>query len=629
MKPADQPVSTAARDRKQRKRQGVFYTPAAIAQYLAASTLAVSQSSGKKLDELRVVDPACGEGALLWAAYHWLCQHGSAKDGAARFEVLRRQLFGVDLDSQSIENLRQAFRADLGDLIPATQLEPVLASNFRSGNAVLGDAWKVSAGAQTTAFHWHREFHEIRAVGGFDVVLANPPYRRERGAKVDLAELENAPLADRWRQSRMDLWHYFFHRSLDLLRPDGLLNFIVNSYWTTSRAGQPLIARLVEETSPLEFVILETAPVFAGVVGRHLIMQLRKGVTSELCDVLTLRESAYPTAADPNLWAELLQQKNSPAAWPETSSFTRRQIPRDELFQEGQIKLGPREVPHQRRDARLSPSSGTLGELFEVRQGIAENPPRVTLQQAREQPKYCSGEGVFVLTTDELRQLNLSEVEARCVRPYYSAVEVSRYWSPAEPTQWLLYLTRDTASDLVELPHIAEHLGRFRPILERRRETQQGKIPWWYLHWPRESRLFERPRILAVQMVREPKFAWVESPTYVGFSVNLIVERVNSPSESTSPRLTLPALTAVLNSRWARDWFQRHAKRRGVNLDITGSVLKSFPIPELAPGVMETLSRLSLARCELERQTPSPEQTSQIAEIEAEIDELVAAALID
>lgn len=591
MKPTD---DVTPRSRDSRKRQGVFYTPDPVAKYMVAGTFRRWQAAGQSLSTVRVLDPACGTGALLWPAYQQLCLPFSARDGATKLETIRRQLFGVDLDSQAVERLRQRFRADLAEQVSTADLEQVLQTNFRCGNAVSGHGWETPEVNPTTTinatFHWSEQFPEICAAGGFSVVLANPPYRRERGAKLDLAGLEHAPLSARWRQARMDLWHHFFHRSLDLLQPGGLLTFIVNSYWTTSAAGRPLIERLAEESTPLEFVNLDQAPVFAGVGGRHIIMQARKGVASEPCDIFNLRPAFHSSVGNPDLWGDLLDHRRASSENLDTVPFTHHQVARDDLFRDGRIWLNPRLASPTRSSARQSQQRVRLGDLFEVRQGIAENPPRVTRKQAVEQPDYRAGEGVFVLTTDELRQLNLSTAEQHCVRPYYSAAGITRDWSPSEPTHWLLYLNRETAPEITLLPNISRHLQRFRPLLERRRETLQGKIPWWHLHWPRESRLFEEPRILAVQMCREPLFAYVETPTYVGFSVNLIVSK---PSVARSPfkELSLPALTAVLNSQWACEWFSTHAKRRGVNLDITGSTLKNFPIPDsLIQGADDSIS---------------------------------------
>ncbi|MBM4075142.1 MAG: hypothetical protein FJ267_05815 [Planctomycetes bacterium] len=54
-------------------------------------------------------------------------------------------------------------------------------------------------------------------------------------------------------------------------------------------------------------------------------------------------------------------------------------------------------------------------------------------------------------------------------------------------------------------------------------------------------------------------------------------------------------MTAVLNSTPARNWFQVHAKKRGVNLDISGITLRDFPVPSDAPSELvlqlEAISR--------------------------------------
>ena len=105
----------------------------------------------------------------------------------------------------------------------------------------------------------------------------------------------------------------------------------------------------------------------------------------------------------------------------------------------------------------------------------------------------------------------------------------------------MLYLTRHTAPHLSDFPNIAAHLERFRPILELRRETRDGKCAWWHLHWPREEKIFVRPRVLSVQMGERPQFVFAEPPTFVGFSINVIL-----PGKA--PGFSLEVLTGILNS---------------------------------------------------------------------------------
>src|SRR5204863_206965 len=125
-------------------------------------------------------------------------------------------------------------------------------------------------------------------------------------------------------------------------------------------------------------------------------------------------------------------------------------------------------------------------------------------------------------------------------------------------------LSRTTAPALDPYPRIATHLNRYRTVLERRREVRSGQIAWWHLHWPREERLFTEPRVLCLQMGHEPRFAYADHPTYVGFSMNVIV----ASRTHAQPAISVAALTAILNSLRARNWFEAHAKSRGAHLDI-------------------------------------------------------------
>ncbi|MCA9113024.1 MAG: hypothetical protein KDA52_23925, partial [Planctomycetaceae bacterium] len=208
----------------------------------------------------------------------------------------------------------------------------------------------------------------------------------------------------------------------------------------------------------------------------------------------------------------------------------------------------------------------------------------------------------------EVDRLGLSNEEQSLLRPYYLTRSIGRYSLPPEPTHWILYLTPRTAPDVTSIPAIARHLQKVRPALERRREVMRGTIEWWHLHWPREERLFREPRVLAVQMGRYPQFVYAELPTYVGFSVNVV--RLKEAHQ-----LSLPAITAVLNSAWAADWFNGHAKRRGVALDISGTVLRDCPLPSLSPQNVVRLHELCLAR------QSASEQEHQ--KIEREIDRLI------
>lgn len=214
---------------------------------------------------------------------------------------------------------------------------------------------------------------------------------------------------------------------------------------------------------------------------------------------------------------------------------------------------------------------------------------------------------MFVLTDAELARLDFSADERKLLRPYFETSAIGRYTLREQPTHSLLYLTRKTAPNLESYPKIAAHLEPFRPLLELRREVQTGRIAWWHLHWPRDEAVFSEPRILSVQMGKCPQFVYVERPTHVGFSVNVI--RAGSGNG-----MSLEALTGILNSQIAAHWFQRYAKHRGANLDISGGVLRRFPLPPPAE-LEKNLQELVRAR-----QSAS---AAEAAAVEFEIEQLV------
>lgn len=287
-------------------------------------------------------------------------------------------------------------------------------------------------------------------------------------------------------------------------------------------------------------------------------------------------------------------------------------LDQQDLFQHGRLSL-------RRPDPLLDKLKDCppLSEFYEVRQGIAENPPVITSRHCREfGQQFRRGEGVFVLTAEEIETLDLSDAERSFLRPYYEASAVDRYRVPGKTGRFVLYLTRGNAPDIDVFPQIRRHLQRFRPILQRRRETQKGQLRWWQLHWPREERLFQHPRILSVQMGRVPQFAFAEAPTYVGFSMNVILPRQEA-------RFRLTTLTAILNSSLACRWFEHHAKRRGIHLEISGGTLRQFPLPQSGAAIEQELDRIVLERQAIERLAEESHDLSQATVLERRIDALV------
>jgi hypothetical protein len=461
--------------------------------------------------------------------------------------------------------------------------------DFRWGDALIGPAFGEPREPNSDRclsvapppLDWSTAFPEVAARGGFDIVLANPPYIRERMAKTMFRELARTPLGAKYSEGRMDLWYYFLHRGLDLAAPGGLLAFLVPSFWLRGSGARKVRARLRDETQIVEVALFERWPIFPEVFGRHLLLLARKRPWES-----TAVRRLSPVGQPPKFRASKVDECWLPTAWREET------VPVETLF------AGP---PDRVGVARHTAT--VVGEAFDVRQGIAENPPRITKPLAAKfDHAWPIGTGVFVLSESELAGLGLTDAERVFARPYYSTRSLDRYRLPTEPTDWLLYVTKHNVPDILEYPNLARHLARFRPLLEQRREVRRGQLPWWGLHWPREERLFVAPRLLVPQMGAHPRAVYVERPAYTGFSTNVIVTPPASPLAETGLR----ALCGLLNSRAAERWFDHHAKRRGVGYDIGGMTLRNFPWHGADTAEIATLAQLVDERQQLE---PNPSGT--------------------
>ena len=634
---------------KRRKVGGVFYTPRQVVEYIVGQTVGprLDRFTPDRTSELKIVDPAAGCGAFLLTTFrvlmkwylNWYTNHSpecwtsdvvmTERGWRLTWQrcqlILASHLFGVDVDGAAIETARRTlwlaqfeFTESTQDSISTCHVQDPFRSNFHQGNSLVGSTFgdvtsSTDFSAGKTWFVWAEVFPDIARRGGFDVVIGNPPYRREKNFKSELDEIRVTPLG-RYHSPRMDLWYYFVHRGIQLLRSGGTLSYITNSYWTSGTGADKLIAALRDEVHLNELFLLRNQPVFPGVSGQHSIFRLTKmGNDSSTRIKIALRDTELPL--------EILFTDESAIR-----TFTKT---REQLFQKKRLNIWPP------LDNFLERMNGfpRLNDLGVVRQGIAENPATInrrTLERFRGDPAskdWRLEEGVFSLRSSEVSQLTLNSREALLLRPYHDLCDLGRYWLATRPSRNLIYSTRTTCPEIADYPTLEKHLSRFRVILDSRRETRSGSNRWWHLHWPRDENLWRAKKLIALQMASRPSFVPATEPTYVSFSANVFV----SAKET---REDLRYVCGLLNSRVLWGWFIHHAKLRGIGLELNGHVLEQTPIRRIDfedpfevaqhDQMVELVDRrLSLERSRVERSTEmSLEMTNEIPLVESRIDAL-------
>ena len=127
----------------------------------------------------------------------------------------------------------------------------------------LSTSWK--SRGKMNYFFWDIDFAEVfEEKGGFDIVIANPPFvRQEEIAPANLQREDYADRLDEWREikrdykeklirsvethwdlskinRRCDLYVYFYLHGLALLRPGGIFSFITSNSWLDVGYGATL-----------------------------------------------------------------------------------------------------------------------------------------------------------------------------------------------------------------------------------------------------------------------------------------------------------------------------------------------------------------------------------------------------
>lgn len=598
-------------DRKQgkRKKTGVFYTPAFITQYIVDLALGgylrrkeaelrddldvddIPKSHTKKrakaeldlyrtyrdqvLAKTRVLDPACGSGAFLIAAYDFLLNeykrvseitssiewdlHKSRYEPMDLFglnkTILNQNLFGVDLSRESVEITKLSLWLQTAE--EGKQLT-YLDDNIRQGNSIVNDPE-----VDPLAFGWRAEFPEVFADGGFDVVIGNPPYvRQEELSPIKLYLQDHYASYD----GVADLYVYFYERGVELLRPGGMLSYIVTNKWLRSGYGENLRDFFAQNTVVEQIVDFGHA------------------------------KSIFP---DADVFPCIISLRSPQAeVEPEAGEAQVCTVPREKL---ADINLTQYVSEHgygvPRSRYSNEPWSLEHPDVEKLMDKIKERGvPLAEFTGVKPYRGVLTGlNAAFLIDTATKEKLVAKDPKsAEIIKPYLRGQDIKR-WSPHWAGLWMIFARRGI--DIDAYPAVKEHLLGFKEQLEPRPDDwdveENGKWPGrkpgsykWYEIQDAIAyhALFDNPKIFYQEIQFHPSFCLDENGIIANNKVFLL------PSDDL---YTLGLLCSPL--LWWHNWrYLPHMKDEA--LSPSGYIMANLPIAEptasIRTQVEEAVSRL-------------------------------------
>lgn len=254
----------AGKNLKNRKEQGIYYTPKFVVDYIVQNALGPVMDKCKNINDLqkiKILDPACGSGSFLVAAMNFLIKKyedfGAKPDGFLKASILQNNIYGVDLDEQAVELARLNLLLNTFD----SQIKlPNLGGNIKNGNSLISGSDQELAKRfgknykDKKPFNWQEEFPEVFKQGGFDCIIGNPPYVFARGGNFDDAEKAYYSSQFKLQQYQINTFLLFIEQGYNLLKKDGSFGYIIPNNWLTINSFSKLREFLLKNTAGLKII---------------------------------------------------------------------------------------------------------------------------------------------------------------------------------------------------------------------------------------------------------------------------------------------------------------------------------------------------------------------------------------
>jgi len=425
---------------------------------------------------------------------------------------------------------------------------------------------------------WQLRFFDVfLEKKGFDIILANPPYNREKDFAEMFEPVNKSNFGQKYHSGKMNFWYYFLHKAIDKTNDNAIISFITSRYWLASSGAKSLIKRIKDNLFFLDVLDIGKVKIFDNVIGQHIICTYSKRYTENF---------TYKKVSNNTI--DIFANKN-------TNNLEIELFNQNEIYKNNQINFEKNIISYDDKYEILK-------NLFLTSTGIQESPDRINKKQLTKLPNknINVGDGVFVLKDDEIKKLNLIKDEKKVLRKYLELLDVGKY-KINYSNNYIIYTSNDVIKKIKnkEYTNLKIHLDKFKKYIT------SSNAPYG-LHRPRNENYFTEPKIIFKCMFLKPDFTFDDTGFYLGFSFISIIQKSS---------LDLKYLLALLNSKYGFYWFIKNAKLRGVGFDVTNDMLRNFPIPKINDVNKNQIQKIIKIVSKILKESPDDKSIHQIDEI--------------
>ena len=405
-------------------------------------------------------------------------------------------------------------------------------------------------------FLWKLEFAKVfKENGGFDIVIGNPPYIGEGKNKEVFLPVQNTSFGEKYYIGKMDFWYFFTSLGIELLKENGTLSYIAPNNWLTTAGGKKMRNHIMKETVIKEFIDFGDYMVFENASQQTMVFLLEKNKNKNIMKV-NYSKILFNKGILVELERFLLKNKNG------NYIYYISNIDRKKYNEDSNIVFLNNYIDNITNKIKLQENFKFLEN--EITNGIHPHHAIVTKKMLKNlENNHKIGDGIFVLTDNEIKNLSLNKNEKKILKPLYESELLTKYTYKKDNHKYIIYTDSSfkDISQMKEYPILKKHLDNFKEVI-----TSDNKP--YGLHRARKEEFFIENKIVSLRKTSEPYFCYLDKPSY--FMAEFYILKTD--------RINMKYLTGLLNSKLVAFWLRYMGKMQGNNYQIDKEPLMNIPI---------------------------------------------------